>query len=100
MFHHGTYTGTGGITGENYPTSYTLPWKPDLVIVIGESSLAILPYGVDRSINRYGENTISLTVSWSGNTVSWHTNSSTDNTYVQLNQKGTTYHVFAFAALS
>ena len=97
MFHHGTYTGSG-LGG---PVSYTFPWVPQLVIIVGDASLAVLPYGDTRCRNRYGESNYDLTVSWSGKTVTWElTSGYTSNAYFLMNQKGTTYHAFAFAALS
>lgn len=97
MFHHGTYTGSG-LGG---PVSYTFPWVPQLVIIVGDASLAVMPYGDARCRNLYGTTPTDLAVTWSGNSISWQLASGTTrNPYLHMNQQNTVYHVYAFAMKS
>lgn len=96
----GTYTGTGtyGSDGEN---TLTFDFEPTLVVIsrnIAETSAAgtLLIRGQTKNAGTgyvYQSNSaLSLTVSWSGNTVSWYSASTAAR---QLNSEDATYFYFA-----
>lgn len=97
---YGSYVGDGG-KGEAQKNTLTFDFPPKLLILtkdVAETlcSGVVLIRGQTHS-DGIGANPsgriFNLTVQWSGNTVSWHSNSQYDG--AQLNDSGVTYYYFA-----
>ena len=87
-----TYTGSGQF-GQDHPTTITFPKMPAIVFILSPNNyqLTLAPgqtYGYVQ-----GGNTLPLTISWSGNTVSWYHHMYSSP---QMNDTNTTYRVVAF----
>lgn len=105
----GSYEGTGEYFGQPYSAyknTLTFPFVPKLVVVQGAGGLATELFmvngtgSVEIPVLREGDmgwfNTYTdVTVSWSGNTVTWHTVAS-KSAGEQFNAKDSTYRYVAF----
>ena len=90
----GSYIGTG-TCGPDHPTSFTFPQKPLLAMItaVGSEFIAWLQ-PTSGYLSYYRLNS----VTWSGNTASWHVPSGSSSAQEQLNYKGGKYYVVAFMA--
>ena len=91
--HIGAYTGTGTY-GETNENSVTVEFEPKMLIVQGTAgrvAIMIKPSGVGVSIG--SDTSTTLSVTWSGNTVSWYNALNADN---QMNTDDETYSYTAF----
>ena len=95
QFYYTSYVGTGTY-GEESPCSRTFPHKPMMVTLVEMGKGAILQavYGCDHAYY-LGPSSISLWVSWSGNTMRWYDYAPES----QMNRENTTYLVLALLAL-
>lgn len=105
----GSYVGDGKYFGQPYSTyknTLTFPFVPKLVVVQGAGGLATELFMVNgtgsveipvlRENNKGGVHIYTtVKVSWSGNTVTWHTVDSED-AGEQFNKKDSTYRYIAF----
>ena len=107
---HGSYVGTG-TAGKDSPNVLTFDFVPKLLVIEEEtrvgmnfsgssnaSNWIVLVNGVTSAIVRQGINNVSnsdLSVTWTGNTVSFCHTYSTPDASSQLNKDGTTYHYVA-----
>ena len=94
----GSYTGTGE-SGSGTPNTLTFTAPPKAIVIADTTapiSTALLfngmPYGVLVNAAAGQPSTSKLTLSWSGNSVSWYG----DTAAVQLNWDGSEYVYFAF----
>ena len=89
-----SYTGTGTYGSAN-PVTLTFPQKPALIFVIGdEGGFLILTPRSRYAVAYMAGSNIAQTVTWSGNSVSWWSNSG--SAINQLNASNNVYQVFAF----
>ncbi len=82
----GSYVGTGTY-GKNNPNSITFDFEPKLVI-LQEDATVIMIRGTSKA-TYYTTTSYSLTLTWSGNVLSWY---STESAGRQFNTSGETYH--------
>ena len=88
-----TSTGTGGY-GSTSPCTHTFPGRP-LFVMIGAGDRVISAFqGVSTTVSHRGMETVSVALTWSGNSLSWAAN----NEMSQLNHKGTAYNIMALIA--
>ncbi len=91
LFYTTTYIGSGK-TGSGNPNVLSFPNKPMVVYVWGSTTVMTLLQGMGSSwADSDGGGAASVSVTWSGNTVSWYGT----QTYSQLSSDGSTYHVLA-----
>ena len=87
-----SYTGTG-TNGAKAPNSLTFPYKPLVVFLAGvEGMQSILVQGQNTGAAAGTGNGYILTITWSGNSVSW---SNFNSAFGQMNETGETYVVVA-----
>ena len=82
----GSYVGTGTY-GKNNPNSITFDFEPKLVILQGDATV-IMIRGTSKA-TYYTTTSYSLTLTWSGNVLSWYNVESAGR---QFNTSGDTYH--------
>jgi len=88
-----TYTGNGKYGSAN-PRTLTLPAKPVVVIIGGAAGLLVMVQGARETSAPLGSGAASNTLSWSGNSVTWYHNGSSDASGM-MNESGVTYYVVA-----
>ena len=88
----GSYTGNGTY-GESNPVSLSFNMNPLIVVIASrsasEAGLLVAPVTGALFYSGY---TRSLSVTWSGKTVSWYTTTTTNAALAQLNSSNTTYY--------
>ena len=90
-----TYTGSGQY-GVSSPNTLSFPKKPLLVLISRGSVRLLMVQGVGSSwAEAMGSSEGGVSVTWSGNSVSWYNNVSADS---QMDQLRNTYQVFALLA--
>ena len=89
----GSYTGTGTYGSAN-PVTLTFSQKPALIFVIGDGQFLILTPRSRLAVAYMAGSGVAQTVTWSGNSVSWWSNSGSANN--QLNASNNVYQVFTF----
>ena len=92
-----SYTGNG-LYGSANPRTLTFPGKPLLVAVNGEGGFSVMIQGIARSAAAFNTG-YPLTVSWSGNSVSWYHDGSAREDPM-FNHSGKTYQAIALVKLS
>lgn len=90
----GSYTGSGKY-GESNPNTLTFDTIPKLVVIVGTGGGYIIPQRGVGIVNNFitGISNNTITVSTSGNTISWHSNAGAKE---QLSQSGSEYAYVAF----
>lgn len=97
----GSYVGSGGV-GPDAPSTLSFPFVPKVVVIAVDSYYAmvqgtVLVAGQTESSGIGAVNTsaaiLELKISWSGNAVSWYTESGKEEK--QLNSGGSTYRYWA-----
>lgn len=98
--HMGTYTGTGTY-GAGNPTSVTFPFKPKLVVLMGDNASAVFIEGRRYGLAHVGDYSIYYTLTWDDATLSWYQSGGSRAGYNvpldagnQMNAANVTYHYF------
>ena len=93
----GTYEGKGTCGSKN-PSSLTFPFEPKIVIISGGRYTATMVNG-QTELYVVASNITSTThmiyMIWTGKTVSWYSQASTDDEDTQMNKSGKTYSYIA-----
>ena len=92
-----SYTGNG-TCGEGHPNTLTFPRKPALVIIVSSENgrPLCMAYGCPSAyLDTNGTASKNNTVTWSGNTVSWHS----EHVMGQMNVNGARYYVTMFSTM-
>ena len=93
QLYYTTYVGTGQV-GASAPNSLTFPAQPLLVTILQPDGTGIrCQPGSTGATFYWGDETFSVILNWSGNTLSWY--STGINPVYQQNLQGVTYHVYA-----
>jgi len=88
-----TYVGNGLYGAEN-PRKLTFPGRPLAVLINGDNGFSVMLQGAAGTVAAFNAS-YPLTVTWSGNTVSWYHDGSA-RADGMLNRTGRTYQVIAF----